>query len=371
MIKEIAKKFLRGEGTLASLSQKYKIKRSKIKEELESQGYVIKSGYRLSTIIGLKLGVEEYITNLNNNPSITKICDKYKINRKTLSDRLKDLGYTVVNHQNKVKFNETVFDCIDTEEKAYWLGFIFADGYISNSGHSFELSLSIKDKNHLDKFNKFMQHINDNVKLGKVGNFERCRWSIENKHLWETLNSYGCTPNKSLTLQFPPSSIFYKKCLIKHFIRGYFDGDGCISYANKKHTTMLLHLLGTENFLSGVKNHLPIKFDYYLGFNKKSNNITRTLQIIGKNGLKILYYLYEGSSIYLDRKYDKYLEYCRLYKELYKLLSSNIGKIPDMDNTEIISENNTSETSYSIENEPIDQNIISPRVLDIPTEISG
>ncbi len=42
-----------------------------------------------------------------------------------------------------------------------------------------------------------------------------------------------------------------------------------------------------------------------------------------------------------------------------------------MDNTEIISENNTSETSYSIENEPIDQNIISPRVLDIPTEISG
>lgn len=187
-----------------------------------------------------------------------------------------------------------------------------------------------------------------------MGNFERCRWSIENKHLWETLNSYGCTPNKSLTLQFPPSSIFYKKCLIKHFIRGYFDGDGCISYANKKHTTMLLHLLGTENFLSGVKNHLPIKFDYYLGFNKKSNNITRTLQIIGKNGLKILYYLYEGSSIYLDRKYDKYLEYCRLYKELYKLLSSNIGKIPDMDNTEIISENNTSETSYSIENETID-----------------
>lgn len=75
---------------------------------------------------------------------------------------------------------------------------------------------------------------------------------------------------------------------------------------------------------------------------------------IAKNGLKILYYLYEGSSIYLDRKHDKYLEYCRLYKELYKLLSSNIGKIPDMDNTEIISENNTSETSYSIENEPID-----------------
>ena len=71
--------------------------------------------------------------------------------------------------QNKTKFNENIFDCIDTEEKAYWLGFIFADGSIrSNGSFIFELSLKGSDINHLHKFNTFMGHIKDNVKIGKV-----------------------------------------------------------------------------------------------------------------------------------------------------------------------------------------------------------
>ena len=69
---------------------------------------------------------------------------------------LQENGIEVINYQNLTKFNENVFDSIDTEEKAYWLGFIFADGYISLKGNSFELSLKGSDSEHLDKFNKFM-----------------------------------------------------------------------------------------------------------------------------------------------------------------------------------------------------------------------
>lgn len=66
-------------------------------------------------------------------------------------------------------------------------------------------------------------------------NANSCVWAASNKHLWQTLNKYGCTPNKSLTLKFPNENIFKSKDLIRHFIRGYFDGDGCISYNKYKY----------------------------------------------------------------------------------------------------------------------------------------
>ena len=162
--------------------------------------------------------------------SLSKLAKEYHTSIQTLSRKLKAKGIEIINHQNETKFNEHIFDVIDTEEKAYWLGFIFADGYISSRDNSFELSLKGSDIEHLHKFNKFMEHNKDNVKLGEVKNkdktFLRCRWGIANKHLWNTLNNLGCTPRKSLTLQFPNISEELKI----PFIRGYFDGDGCLSY---------------------------------------------------------------------------------------------------------------------------------------------
>lgn len=119
-------------------------------------------GMKYSTVVNLKKAIDEYIQMYDNKPSITKLSKKYNISAKTISDRLKSLGIKVINHQNKTKFNESIFDSIDSEEKAYWLGFIFADGYISgynsngkNDFH-FEISLKGSDKEHLDKFNVFM-----------------------------------------------------------------------------------------------------------------------------------------------------------------------------------------------------------------------
>lgn len=74
---------------------------------------------------------------------------------------------------------------------------------------------------------------------------ERCRWSIVNKHLWNTLNNLGCTPQKSLTLKFPNigSELFIS------FIRGYFDGDGCLTYYKGDKVYPKCDILGTEGFL--------------------------------------------------------------------------------------------------------------------------
>lgn len=334
-----AKKFLNGEGNLTSIKKELGlIDTSEIILEINNLGYYMKAGMKASTVINLKKAVEEYIINVNNKPSLTKLCNKYHIALKTLSDRLKSLGYKIINYQNKLKFDDTIFDSIDTEEKAYWLGFIFADGYVSGfdsdgkNNYYFELSLKESDKNHLDKFNVFIKHEDINhVKINKAKCFntevvcERCRWGGRSKHLWETLNNYGCVPSKSLILQFPDESIFKDKSLIRHFIRGYWDGDGCLSYSNKEHTIANISVLGTNQFLTKIKNNLPLKIDYSL--RNTSNNITKELLIQGKNAFELIYYLYSNATVYLNRKYEKYLEYCRLYEESYILLQVKNGKV--------------------------------------------
>ena len=166
--------------------------------------------------------------------------------------------------------NYNYFDSIDTEEKAYWLGFIFADGNISKSeriykgkikkgNYRFEVSLKDTDREHLEKFAKEISFEKE-IKISQTNSkAKRCRLYFNNKHFWNTLNNYGCTPNKSLTLKFPNISIFKDTSLIKHFIRGYVDGDGSIAYKNAKHTDFQLRILGTEHFLSNLQKNLPLE----------------------------------------------------------------------------------------------------------------
>lgn len=94
-----------------------------------------------------------------------------------------------------------------------------------------------------------MGHCKENIIYPKNVN-ECCSWQITNKHLWEILNSYGCTPRKSLTLQFPEKEVFNSPNLVRHFIRGYWDGDGCISYDKRKDSVVpRLSAVGTKQFL--------------------------------------------------------------------------------------------------------------------------
>lgn len=353
-------KFLNEEGTLSEIRCSLKLSSTKpISNRLEKLGYHMYHGAKASQVKALKLAVEEYLS-CTDNPSLTKISSKYKIGRQTLSDRLKHLGYSVVNHQNKVKFNENIFDVIDTEEKAYWLGFIFADGYIDStpidpnkkSRYQFELSLNADDCGHLEKFNTFMQHTKNNVKISNVtcnGTVcKRCRWDITNKHLWEVLNSYGCTPRKSLTLNFPNVFIFADKSLIRHFIRGYWDGDGSLTWYDKEHTVPNMSVLGTEDFLTELKHNLPLQFDYAL-YGK--TGVTKSFNVCGKNAYNLAKFLYQDATIYLDRKFKKYLEYCRLYEESYRLSLTKIGEGCDA-NPQVITETKESVTPYSVETEP-------------------
>ena len=157
------------------------------------------------------------------------------------------------------RFNYKFFDKIDTEEKAYWLGFIFADGCITHG--EFSLNLQAKDVGHLHKFNRSVECTENNVhytkKVTDGKTYDGYYWRIKNNHFCETLAEYGCVRRKSNVLYFPDEGCFENTDLIRHFLRGYFDGDGCICFTV---TSKMINVLGTKNFLEMFNKHLPTKF---------------------------------------------------------------------------------------------------------------
>lgn len=300
--------------------------------------------------------IDEAIKLLDEGKSLGEVSKITGYNRNTLSIRVRERGYKIINHQNEAKFNESVFDIIDTEEKAYWLGFIFADGYISSplakgkhkgkNNYSFELCLQIKDTEHLVKFNSFMNHNKNNILIDTKDPIRpRCRWSVKNKHLWEALNKLGCTPKKSLTLVFPDKRIFKDESLIIPFIRGFFDGDGTFSYNGSgwvdnvyPHTGFT----GTKPMLEEIIKILNLNARWYKDFSYDNiwNGITWQCSFNTSESLKLINILYDNATIYLDRKYKLYKFFkngSRSLKEFNELQEGKIGELCD-ENTEVSSE---------------------------------
>lgn len=250
---------------------------------------------------------EEFLAAIEAKKSIKEMMELFEVGKSSIIKRLRKFNIKLPNYHNEDKFDSSVFDSIDTEEKAYWLGFIYADGSISSQTgkYSFELSLKGEDIGHLHKFNSFMKYNGNNVKLdksscnGKV--FIRCRWIIGNKHLWETLNNYGCVPKKSLILEFPKEEVFKDKSLIRHFLRGYFDGDGCISINRKDQISC--SVLGTRIFLEKYLEYCPDTKGIQI---KQPKGRVPTFSYSTKRAIAFADFLYSNSNVYLDRKYNRY-----------------------------------------------------------------
>jgi hypothetical protein len=253
--------------------------------------------------------LEQYI---DKNLSRKELAKEFGVSRRTIDRRFKELDLHTKGHdfRKNLHFNIHKFDIIDTEEKAYWAGMLFSDGYIGDSG-VVRLKLSKQDYEHLVKFKNFMEDDRtdeDRIKLeiakkdGKE--YPQYYYYIYSRYLANALIKLGCTPRKSLTLKFPDESLFTDKNLIYDFIRGYVDGDGCIYNERGK---ISIDMAGTYEFLSKVKEYLPL-FPSIM----KQGNIYR-IRSRGENGDQIAYKLYEHATIYLDRKYLRYATLCRLH----------------------------------------------------------
>lgn len=212
--------------------------------------------------------------------------------------------------------NKDYFNNIDTEEKAYWLGFLCADGSIlwSNNRNTHKhlvLDLSSKDKEHLCKFATiFGVQINDychiHDKYNKVyysSKVNVCGLEIER------LENY--MENPEIFLESSDSD------LIRHFVRGYFDGNGCVmihNYKTQKPSLVIDFTTHNYELLILLRNIICINSDIHGGSIFKGSGNCHHLRFTGsKQSIKICYWMYNQATIYLNRKYEIYYNFDKSY----------------------------------------------------------
>lgn len=270
--------------------------------------------------------INEIILLYSINKTMSEISKIVKMKAETVSQILKENNIVIRNvteyytseqlaTNKKYTFNEDFFEVIDSELKAYWLGFMYADGNVyikgydegKSKGATVEISLKAEDDYHLYNFIQDIggnqQVIYRDVKL-KDKSYPSCRILVNSMKMANDLIKHGCTPKKSLTLEFPNH---ISKELLPHFIRGYNDGDGCVFFkVYEKIETFHVSMLGTVDFLTGVKNTLEDNGIKCASI-KPQKSQAFAFYVFGRDNLVELYnYLYKDASRFLGRKIDKY-----------------------------------------------------------------
>lgn len=213
--------------------------------------------------------------------------------------------------QSPYHFNEHWLDELDCAEKFYFLGFFAADGCNSKKYNNAKIKLQTCDLELLEKFKILLESdrpiYNVCQKRAKEGKeFFAVNFELTSKYFCEKLEELGLPERKTYTLQLPdyvPDKYF------RDYIRGLFDGDGniSVSYANKPKG--LSSIAGNPCFLLQVKEKLekilPINIAYQV-----NNENCGYIKINRQEDIKIfLDWMYKDSKLYMERKYQKYLEF--------------------------------------------------------------
>lgn len=251
-----------------------------------------------------------------------KISDILGICRKTTSEILKDNNIDVSKNNTSIKcgyeksirkyrFNEHFFDIIDTEEKAYILGFFMADGTNIENQRLVEMRLQKEDKYILDKINSILESNRPLRHFDPPKRFpnrkEQYGIMFRSLHFSKTLKNIGMCRNKSYLLKFPTC---IPDELMNHFVRGYFDGDGSI--CNTKYSSKYrFSIVGTEDFIDATRGILHEKCGVsyamlHTRFKERDTN-TRYITYSGRvQAIKFGSWLYKDATIYLTRKLEKF-----------------------------------------------------------------
>lgn len=201
------------------------------------------------------------------------------------------------------KIDETFFDCINSEGKAYFLGLMFSDGNIS--GKNNKINISSNDKDLIQTCKKLLKA--DNPIYHYKNSF---LLTIGNYNLHKSLNNLGVLPRKSWKeLSIPP----IPKKMIRHFVRGFYDGDGCF-FLDKRQNNKYIYLCASlscrsyqfsQQIKEMLEKRLNISF-HKLRFDSKGENKGSYQLCLSRKAdvKKFTKYLYRNSNYYLKRKHN-------------------------------------------------------------------
>ena len=273
---------------------------------------------RTMTPDSIKIIKEKYLEG----ETIEEITDKYfkdKYCSGEINMVLRKLGITRPNG-TQAKINHDYFENIDSEHKAYWLGFIYADGSITKKVYEkgsytyrLRMELMFEDKYILEQMAldlksdlKPKEYYNDTSHFEGYNKPKHTAYIMfSSKKMGEDLVKLGVVPNKTLILKSLPS---IPDNLMKHFIRGYFDGDGSVYLT--KDNTIKTAFYGTHDFINSIQDFLIKELD--LTKKKITDQKEANVSFVGmakQESEKLYHYMYDEATIFLNRKYEKYNKY--------------------------------------------------------------
>lgn len=215
--------------------------------------------------------------------------------------------------QQKVKKHDvnSAFFQTWSEDMAYVLGFIAADGNICRTGRAHMLQVACDDKDVIEKIKCAMSYKGSIREKYRANGKTSYSLRISDQIIFKDLENFGVTVRKSLT--FTPKRIM--KRFIRHFIRGYFDGDGSVTLRNYNGSNSLrvyfysaslnMAIFLQENMVNILGNSYKAKIVTKLAHQKTKFYVIN----MGHKASVILFkYMYSGTGIYMDRKHKRFLE---------------------------------------------------------------
>jgi len=201
--------------------------------------------------------------------------------------------------------NERFFERINSEESAYILGLLYADGSINDNRHTIRIELQARDIDILEKICKSMSLYRKPrlIKSKHPRRQDTVRLDCYSKKVKEDLINLGCNIRKTFTICLPIEHV--SKKYMPHFIRGYFDGDGSIYISNRNKRQFQVSICSNINFIHDLQCFIESELGI-TGYIKPLNN-SAVWSIGGVNDItKFLGYIYKNGSIFLNRKYQSY-----------------------------------------------------------------
>lgn len=288
------------------IASKYNLCRQSIRHILIENNISLKE--RSVNVKTQSLIIRDYLKGITNK----ELSKKYNVHRATIQRvlivnniKLKTLSET----SRKYDIDLNFFKKIDTEFKAYFLGLAYADGNLSRN--CMEISLIYSDKQILaDISNKIYNKVVLGERKGRkisidgktYNNKKQYRFRITSKEMSEDFIKHGLVRNKTFVIRIPKIN----KNLIRHFIRGYFDGDGC-TYVNYKNVgNHCVSIVSNENFCNDIKNIVDSNLNITSYVRWKKNKIFYFAVNGRKQIVTFLDWIYKDCTIKLNRKFEKY-----------------------------------------------------------------
>lgn len=247
----------------------------------------------------------------NPDKQVKEINKIFKLTKRAMNNLFKEFNISS-RRKNRYTLNEYFFDIIDSELKAYLLGYLFADGFVGDENYNnIVFSQKKEDAEAVELLKKSIEYTG-NLRTFKprISSFnnssDQVAINFSSMHMANTLRNCGLS-KKEFYDKFPKLN----NVLMRHFIRGFFDGDGSITLTRSTYKDKIYYG-GAFNIIINkklVNSFLNLFNEIHFTIDQSKTDYMVYLKCNSKKSIKLIYnYFYKDSKYFLSRKKKKFDE---------------------------------------------------------------